>query len=76
METNKTLKKFMLENFDFTGLRKAGFFTSEMKGDYEAQAARVCQFFGLKSIYDYGMHIDEKGALNEGLSCNPAVYRK
>lgn len=44
----------MQEFFPFTPLRKAGFFTPEMKGDYEAQAARVCQRFGFKSVYEYG----------------------
>jgi len=25
-----------------------------MKGDYEAQAKRVCDFFGFKTVYEYG----------------------
>lgn len=35
-------------------LTKAGFFTKEMKGDYEAMADRICQFFGYKTVYEYG----------------------
>lgn len=48
------LKRFMIEFFPFSELRKAGFFTKEMKGDYYAQAKRVCDFFGYKSVFEYG----------------------
>lgn len=48
------LKRFMIEFFPFSELRKAGFFTKEMRGDYYAQAERICHFFGLKSVYEYG----------------------
>lgn len=48
------LKRFMIEFFPFTELRKAGFFTKEMKGNYYAQAKRVCDFFGIKSVFEYG----------------------
>ena len=48
------LKRFMIEFFPFAELRKAGFFTKEMKGDYYAQAKRVCDFFGYKSVFEYG----------------------
>ena len=48
------LKRFMIEFFPFTELRKAGFFTKEMNGDYYAQAKRVCDFFGYKSVFEYG----------------------
>lgn len=44
----------MQEHFCFTTLKKAGFFTPEMKNDYEAQAERVCKFFGFKTVYEYG----------------------
>lgn len=50
----EVLKRFMKEFFPYGTLRKAGFFTKEMKGNYEAQAARVCQFFGYKTVYEYG----------------------
>ena len=48
------LKRFMIEFFPFTELCKAGFFTKEMKGDYYAQAKRMCDFFGYKSVFEYG----------------------
>ena len=44
----------MQEFFPFSPLRKAGFFTKEMKGDYDAQANRVCTFFGFETVYEYG----------------------
>lgn len=52
--SDKTLDNFMKEFFPFTELKKAGFFTKEMKGDYKAQAERVCEFFGYKTVYEYG----------------------
>lgn len=48
------LKRFMQEFFPFTELVKIGFFTNEMRNDYEAQAKRVCQFYGYESVYEYG----------------------
>lgn len=54
MPKNRILKDFMEENFDFEALLKVGFFTKEMKGDYEAQAERVRKHFGYKSVYEYG----------------------
>lgn len=53
-EKAETLKNWMKEFFPFAPLLKAGFFTKEMRGDYEAQAQRVCKFFGFKSVYEYG----------------------
>lgn len=49
-----TLERFMKEFFPFSELRKVGFFTKEMKGDYKAQAERVCKRFGYKTVYEYG----------------------
>jgi len=50
-----TLKNFMEEFFDFQALKKAGFYSKEVgRKDYEAQAARVCEFFGFDSVYQYG----------------------
>jgi hypothetical protein len=68
-EKDKVLERFMKEFFHFPTLRKAGFFTKEMKGDYKAQAERVCQHFGYKTVFEYGAqeircHITELG--NEG----------
>lgn len=48
------LKRFMKEFFPFSELRKVGFFTKEMRGNYYAQAVRVCKRLGLRSIYEYG----------------------
>ena len=60
------LQRFMKEFFPFAPLRKVGFFTKEMRGDYEAQAKRVCQHFGYKTVYEYGAkeircHLSETG---------------
>ena len=69
----------MLENFDFSGLKKIGVYSKDIKrNDYEAQAARICQFFGYKTVYEYGsneihchlsmgeerpLHVDKNGEL-------------
>jgi len=53
---DKVLERFMKEFFHYPTLLKAGFFTKEMKGDYEAQAKRVCEFFGYETVYEYGAH--------------------
>lgn len=51
---DKKLKEYMLDNFDFKVLKKAGVFPKEMKfNDYEGQAKRICYLFGLDSIYEY-----------------------
>lgn len=48
------LKQYMLDHFDFKSLKKTGLYPKEMKhNDYEGQAARICRFFGLESIYEY-----------------------
>lgn len=49
----EVLKRFMIEFFHYPTLRKAGFFTKEMKGDYYAQAKQICHHFGYKSIFEY-----------------------
>lgn len=53
-ESEQTLKNWMEEFFPFTELKKLGLFTKEMKGDYPAQAARVCEWMGMESIYEWG----------------------
>lgn len=54
-EKKEILKRFMQEFFSpFQGYVEIGFFTQEMKDDYEAQAAKVCQYFGYDSVYEYG----------------------
>ncbi len=47
------LKRFMKEFFPYGQFKKIGFFTKEMKGDYKAQAEKVCYFFGYKTVYEY-----------------------
>lgn len=49
------LKLFLENNIPFHDLKKVGFFGKDVrKTDYEKISARVCQFFGYKSIYEYG----------------------
>ena len=50
----KLLKSFMEEFFPFEELQKVGFFTKEMKGDYDSQSKRVCEYFGYKTVYEHG----------------------
>lgn len=54
MTKDTLLGRFMREFFPFSELRKVGFFTPEMRGDYQAQAKRVCDFFGYQTVYEYG----------------------
>ena len=51
---DEVLENFMKEFFPFNECKKIGFFTKEMKGDYPAQAKRVCDWFGYKTVYEYG----------------------
>lgn len=55
-ESEKVLERFMKEFFPYGPLKRAGFFTKEMRGDYKAQAKRVCGFFGYETVYEYGAH--------------------
>jgi len=48
------LERFMKEFFPYDEFKKCGFFTKEMKGDYKAQAKRVCDYFNYKTVYEYG----------------------
>jgi len=47
------LERFMKEFFPFRDFMRIGFFTKEMKGDYKAQAKKVCNFFGYETVYEY-----------------------
>jgi hypothetical protein len=76
---DKLLKSFMKEQFDFNALLKAGFFTKEMRGDYKAQAERVCRWFGFKTVYEYGSreiscHLTEDGSSNF-ITTVPNIYK-
>ena len=53
-EKDEVLKNFMKEFFSFGEFKKVGFFTKEMKGDYKAQSEKVCNYFGYKTVYEYG----------------------
>ena len=60
MEKEKNLellKKFLLEHFDFNDLKKCKLFDKDIKRkDYQKQADRICEFFGFKTIYEYGFN--------------------
>lgn len=82
-EKDEVLKRFMKEFFPFGEFRKAGFFTKEMRNDYKAQAERVCTFFGLATVFEYGAkeiscHIsytDGKRPIGEGfVTIIPSIY--
>ncbi len=79
-EDDQILKDFLDEHIDFYTLRKVGFFPKDMKKtDIHGQAKRICEFFGYKTVYEYGakaiyahisyadghrsMHVDEQGEL-------------
>lgn len=47
------LKSYMLEHFDFDGLKQAGFFKGIRKTDYQAQADKICKHFGYSSIFEW-----------------------
>lgn len=83
-EKDKVLERFMKEFFPYGMMKKIGFFTKEMKGDYKAQAERVCSFFGYKTVYEYGAievraHLtygeDHHRPFNEGfVTVIPSIY--
>lgn len=49
----EVLKSFMLEMFDFDGLLKVGLFKENMRHDYQAQADKICKFFGYETVFEY-----------------------
>ena len=44
----------MQEFFPFDQFKEIGFFNEEMRNDYQAQADKVCHFFGYKTVFEYG----------------------
>lgn len=53
---DRYLKTYLKNNFDFSVLKKCGFYSKEIKStDYEKQAERICRRHGLKNIYDYSV---------------------
>jgi len=67
------LERFMKEFFPYPELKKAGFFTKEMKSDYPAQAKRVCDFFGFETVYEYGA-IEVRGHISLGENRNQEPF--
>lgn len=53
-EPKQVLENFMKEFFPFNEMKKLGFFTKEMKGNYQLQAEKVCKYFGYKTVYECG----------------------
>lgn len=72
----------MEEFFHFPSLLKCGFFTKEMRNDYDAQADRVCHFFGFETVYEYGKdefraHLSFTGERPKGepfITVIPSIY--
>ncbi len=63
------LKQFLEDNIAFAPLKKAGFFGKGIrKTDHEKIAARICWFFGFKSIYEYKKACH--GKLCDGINCS------
>lgn len=53
-EKRDKLKKFMLENFDFKGLKEAGFYSNGIRPSrYDKQAKTVREYFGYTTVYQY-----------------------
>lgn len=59
----ETLKNFMEEMFDINSMIEVGFF--KQGESYEDHAKRVCQFFGFKTVYEYGA-IEARGHITFG----------
>lgn len=53
-KADAVLINWMKEFFPYAEFKKAGIFTKEMRGDYEAQARYICRILGLNSIFEYG----------------------
>lgn len=56
-ESEKLLKNFLNEHFDFYTLRKVGTFKGLKKADIHKQAEILCKLFGYKTIYEYGAKV-------------------
>ena len=53
MATEKEIKYFK-DNFDFKELKKVKFYDREIsETDYDKHKERICDYFELKSIFDY-----------------------
>jgi hypothetical protein len=79
MENDEVLERFMKEFFPYADCKKAGLFTKEMKGDYQAQANKICEWFGFDSVYEYGSeeircHISEGETDKPFITVIPSIY--
>jgi len=63
------LKQFLEDNIPFKELKQVGFWEKGIrKTDYEKIAARICAFFGYKTIYEYKKVC--RGKRCDGLLCS------
>lgn len=53
-EEDGVLERFMKEFFPYAEFKKAGIFTKEMRGNYKAQAERICYLLSYKTVFEYG----------------------
>ena len=54
------LKDFLLNNFDFKALKEIGFYSKDIKeNDYQKQADRICQYFGLETVYQFESQLNK-----------------
>lgn len=54
MKKDNLLQNFIEEHFDIDSLIIEGFIDRSKRYDYKAIEKRICDFFGIKSIYEYG----------------------
>lgn len=59
----EVLKNFLEEFFDFEELCKVGLLKKEWKNDHQKQADRICEYFGLDNIFEYGAFESERPAM-------------
>lgn len=60
MATQKEIE-YLNTNFEFRGLLTLGFYDKNIKPkDYDAQIERICQWFGITSIFQYDIVMIEK----------------
>lgn len=73
---DKYLKTYLKNNFDFKALKKAGFFSKEIKStDYEKQAQRICHRFGFKNIYEWSINKPVDLPFPEGIATGQFVNK-
>ena len=53
-----TRREYIEDNFDIEGLEEVGLLKEEMSLDQIEK--RICEFFGLKTIFEYGFIMKEK----------------